>query len=327
MSSKLHFTELKKTTHLKETGKATPMSKTTFLFPGQGAQHVGMGKTIAERFPAARALYDRANEIVGYDLARVCFEGPEDKLNTTVVSQPALFVTSLAALEMLKAERPDVVSSCQYAAGLSLGEYTALVFAGAMSFDDGLRVVKTRGEAMQAASDAVPSGMVSALLLDIPKVESVREGASQAGRIWIANYLCPGNTVLSGEKAACARAVELIEQANGKPIPLAVAGAFHTPIMESACAKLAQALNSVKITTPRIPVVSNVDAAVHTDPEDIRSVLVRQVTQPVLWENSVRWLLAEGAGPFFEVGPGKVLKGLMKRIDRKADCESVNDTP
>jgi [acyl-carrier-protein] S-malonyltransferase len=180
---------------------------------------------------------------------------------------------------------------------------------------------------MQAAADAIPSGMVSALLLDLPKVESVREGASQAGRIWIANYLCPGNTVLSGEKAACARAVELIEQANGKPISLAVAGAFHTPIMESACANLAKALNSVKITTPRIPVVSNVDAAVHTDPEDIRSVLVRQVTQPVLWENSVRWLLAEGAGPYFEVGPGKVLKGLLKRIDRKADCESVNDTP
>ncbi|MBS0206488.1 MAG: ACP S-malonyltransferase [Planctomycetes bacterium] len=302
------------------------MSHTTFLFPGQGAQHVGMGKTIAERFPAARELYNKASEILGFDLAQVCFEGPAERLDTTVISQPALFVTSLTALEMLKAERPEVVSACQFAAGLSLGEYTALVFAGAMSFEDGLRVVKVRGEAMQAAADANPSGMVSALLLDRPKVQEVCQRASAAGRIWIANYLCPGNTVLSGEKPACARAAELIEQTGGKPIPLAVAGAFHTPLMESACVKLAEALNSVTITAPRIPVVSNVDAKVHTDPDDIRAVLVKQVTQPVLWEDSIRWLLSQGATPFFEVGPGKVLKGLMKRIERKVDCESVNDS-
>ena len=302
------------------------MSQTTFLFPGQGAQHVGMGKTIAERFPAARDLYNRASAILGYDLAQLCFEGPVERLDTTVVSQPALFVSSLAALEMLKAERPDVVAGCQYAAGLSLGEYTALVFAGAMSFEDGVRVVKVRGEAMQAAADAVASGMVSALLLDREKVAEVCQGAGAAGRIWIANYLCPGNTVLSGEKGACTLAAELIEKASGKPIPLAVAGAFHTPIMESACEKLADVLKSVTIVSPRIPVVSNVDAKVHQDLEDIRGVLVRQVTQPVLWEDSIRWLLAQGAGPFFEVGPGKVLKGLMKRIDRKVECESVNDS-
>lgn len=302
------------------------MSQTTFLFPGQGAQHVGMGKTIAERFPAARDLYNRASAILGYDLAQLCFEGPVERLDTTVVSQPALFVSSLAALEMLKAERPEVVAGCQYAAGLSLGEYTALVFAGAMSFEDGIRVVKVRGEAMQAAADAVASGMVSALLLDRDKVAEVCQGAGAAGRIWIANYLCPGNTVLSGEKAACTLAAELIEKASGKPIPLTVAGAFHTPIMESACEKLAEVLKSVTIVAPRIPVVSNVDAKAHHDPEDIRGVLVRQVTQPVLWEDSIRWLLAQGATPFFEIGPGKVLKGLMKRIDRKVECESVNDS-
>ena len=302
------------------------MAHTTFLFPGQGAQHVGMGKSIADRFPAARELYARASEILGYDLAPLCFEGPAERLDTTVISQPALYVTSLAALEMLKSERPDVVNACQYAAGLSLGEYTALTFAGAISFEDGVRVVKVRGEAMQAAADATPSGMVSALLLDRSKVEEVCQGAGANGRIWIANYLCPGNTVLSGEKSACARAAELIEQSSGKPIPLAVAGAFHTPLMESACAKLADVLSSVTLAPPRIPVISNVDAAAHTDPEEIRSVLVRQVTQPVLWEDSIRWLLAQGAGPFFEVGPGKVLKGLMKRIDRKVECESVNDS-
>lgn len=303
------------------------MSQTAFLFPGQGAQHVGMGKTLSGKSPAAKRLYEDANAILGYDLSALCFDGPAERLNTTVVSQPALFVSSLAALEVLKTERPEVVESCTFAAGLSLGEYTALTFAGAMSFEDGLRVVKTRGEAMQAAADATPSGMVSALLLDRDQVLKVREEASAAGRIWIANYLCPGNTVLSGDKAACELAVEVIEKSNGKPIPLAVAGAFHTPLMESACGKLADVLSKVSIQAPRIPVVSNVDAEVHVDPEDIRQVLIRQVTQPVLWEDSIRWLMLQGAGSFFEIGPGKVLKGLMKRIDRKVDCESINDTP
>lgn len=303
------------------------MSHVTFLFPGQGAQHVGMGKSLSEKCPAARNLYAQASDVLGYDLAAMCFEGPPERLNTTIVSQPALFVSSLAALEVLKAERPDVVESCAFAAGLSLGEYTALTYAGAMSFEEGLRVVKARGEAMQAAADATPSGMVSALLLDRDQVVKVREESSVAGRIWIANYLCPGNTVLSGDKLACDRAVEVIEQSSGKPILLAVAGAFHTPLMESACERLAEALSKVSIQTPRIPVVSNVDAKVHTDPEDIRQVLIRQVTQPVLWEDSVRWLLSQGAGRFFEIGPGKVLKGLLKRIDRKVDCESINDTP
>ncbi|WLD13044.1 ACP S-malonyltransferase [Planctellipticum variicoloris] len=303
------------------------MSQIAFLFPGQGAQHVGMGKTIAERFPAARRLYDQAREILGYDLADLCFNGPAERLDATVISQPALFVSSLAALELLREQNPAAIEGCSHAAGLSLGEYTALVFAGAMTFEDGLRVVKRRGEAMQAAADANPSGMVSALLLDREKVEQVREGASVAGQIWIANYLCPGNTVLSGEKPACAKAVEVIEQIGGKPIPLTVAGAFHTPLMQSACSALDEALRGVTIQPPRIPVVSNVDARSHSDPEEIRQLLVRQVVQPVLWEDSVRALLAAGATQFFEVGPGKVLKGLMKRIDRKLDCQSINDTP
>lgn len=303
------------------------MSQTTFLFPGQGAQHVGMGKFFFEKHPSIKRLYDQASAILQYDLASLCFFGPAERLNTTIVSQPALFVTSLAALESLKIERPDVVESCAFAAGLSLGEYTALTFAGAMTFEEGLRVVKARGEAMQAAADATSSGMISALLLDQTQVTKVRDESSNAGRIWIANHLCPGNTVLSGDKSACDQAARVIEQLGGKPVQLAVAGAFHTPLMESACDKLSEALCSVSIRSPRIPVVSNVDAKVHDDPEDIRMVLVRQVTQPVLWEDSMRWLLSNGAEPFFEIGPGKVLKGLMKRINRKVDCESVNDTP
>ncbi len=308
--------------HLSESGH---MTQTAFLFPGQGAQFVGMGRGVVEKSPAAARLFDEANAILGYDLKSLCFDGPAERLDTTAVSQPALYVCSLAAVAMLREQSPEVVENCRFAAGLSLGEYTALTFAGALSFADGLKVVRVRGEAMQAAAEANPSGMVSALLLDGPKVEKVCADAQSAGRLWIANYLCPGNTVLSGEKPACARAVELITEAGGKPIPLTVAGAFHTALMESACSTLTAALASVPLQPPRIPVVSNVDAQPHTDPEKIRAILVRQVTQPVRWEDCVRWLMGQGADAFYEVGPGKVLKGLLKRIDRKVECTSVGE--
>ncbi|HEY3967583.1 MAG TPA: ACP S-malonyltransferase [Planctomycetaceae bacterium] len=303
------------------------MGKTALIFPGQGAQHVGMGRQIAEKFPRARELFDRAGEILGYDLAKLCFEGPAAELDTTQVSQPAIFVTSLAALEMLRTEQPEVVAGCSLTAGLSLGEYTALVFAGAIDFETGLRVVQQRGQAMQAASDATPSGMVSLLLLDRDKVETVCQQAGSAGLLQIANYLCPGNTVVSGTKAACDAAVTFAEQAGGKPVPLAVAGAFHTKIMQPADGRLAEALAQASLKSPRIPVYSNVDAQPHESPEEIREILVRQVISPVLWEDSVRNMLAAGADRFYEVGPGKVLRGLLKRIDRKVDCQSVNDSP
>ncbi len=303
------------------------MGRIAFLFPGQGAQHVGMGKTITARYPAARALFDRAAEILGYDLAKLCFEGPAEQLDTTVVSQPAIFVTSLAALEMLRADTPDVLLACEMTAGLSLGEYTALVFAGALSFEDGLRVVQCRGEAMQRAADATPSGMVSALLLDRDKVEAICREAAALGTLQIANYLCPGNIVLSGENAACERSAELAVQAGGKAVPLAVAGAFHTNIMKPADARLAEALAGVPLKQPEIPVVFNVDAAIHDDPEEIRELLVRQVVNPVLWEDSMRLMIEQGVEEFYEVGPGKVLRGLMKRIDRKKTCYTINDSP
>ncbi len=301
------------------------MAKVAFLFPGQGAQHVGMGKSLYSRFPAAKSLFDQAREILGFDLASICFDGPAERLDSTIISQPALFVSSLAALEMLRAEHPDIVDNCAMVAGLSLGEYTALVFSGAMSFEDGLRVVQRRGEAMQQAADANPSGMVSALLLNREQVAQVRDEASTAGQIWIANYLCPGNTVLSGEKPACVRATELIEKLGGSARTLAVAGAFHTPLMGSACSQLEEVLGKVQLKAGRIPVVSNVDAKTHSNTEDLQQILVRQVTQPVLWEDCVRELLAQGCDQFYEIGPGKVLKSLLKRIDRKMDCQSIND--
>jgi len=302
------------------------VSKIAFLFPGQGAQHVGMGKSIAERYPAAQKLYDQANEILGYDLSKICFEGPAEKLDTTIISQPALFVTSLAALEMLRADSPDVALSCEIAAGLSLGEYTALVFAGAMSFEDGLKVVQRRGEAMQAAADATLSGMVSLLLLDREQVQAVRDEASAVGQIEIANYLCPGNIVLSGVNNACEKAAELADAAGGRAMPLAVAGAFHTSIMQPADTRLSEALASVSLSKPEIPVISNVDATSHDNPEEIRELLVRQVISPVLWEDSLRKMLDDGVDEFYEIGPGKVLKGLLKRVSRKIPCTTVNDS-
>ncbi len=285
---------------------------------------MGMGRQLAETLPAARELYDRAEAVLGYDLAGLCFKGPADKLDSTVCSQPALFTTSLAALEYLRRESPDVVLSCQAAAGLSLGEYTALVFAGVMEFEAGLMLVQQRGAAMQRASDATPGGMVSILGLERDKVEELCDKARGDDTLEIANLLCPGNIVVSGDNDACERAADLAPQMGAmKAVPLAVAGAFHTDIMRPADEVLAEALADVPMRSPKIPVISNVDAQSHDDPEEIRQLLIRQVIQPVLWEDSMRSLLADGFDNFHEVGPGRVLRGLLRRIDRNISCECV----
>jgi [acyl-carrier-protein] S-malonyltransferase len=258
---------------------------------------------------------------LGYDLAQVCFEGPAEKLDSTVYSQPALFVASLAALESLKAASPEVVAECKAAAGLSLGEYPALVFAGVMSFDDGLKIVQERGAAMQAASDAVPSGMVSILGLERPQVDALCEKAANGDVLQVANLLCPGNIAVSGTKAACERVAAMAANAGAmRAVPLAVAGAFHTSIMQPAVERLTRALAKVPVHKPRVPVISNVDAEAHDDPEEIRRLLIRQLVSPVRWEDSMRRLLAMGCDRFYEIGPGRVLRGLLKRIDRKVEC-------
>lgn len=278
-----------------------------------------MGRELYDSSARVRELYAQANEILGYDLTKICFEGPAEDLDSTAQSQPAIFLTSLAALEGLKDTDPDALANCVATTGLSLGEYTALVFAGVMSFEDGLRLVRLRGLAMQEASDMRTSGMVSVIGLPVETVQDLCDKVEDCGVIQIANYLCPKNYVVSGDKAACEKLVELATEAGAiKLVPLAVAGAFHTQIMGPAVEKMRPIIEEMKFSAPKTPYISGVDAQFHSDPDEIKKILVRQISSPVLWEDSMRRLLCDGVEAFYEIGPGRVLRGLMKRIDRKA---------
>jgi [acyl-carrier-protein] S-malonyltransferase len=223
----------------------------------------------------------------------------------------------------LKRDEPEAITECVATAGLSLGEYTALTFAGAMNFSDGVRLVKARGEAMQAAADARASGMLSVLLLEKPQVDAIVEAASAKGLIRIANYLCPGNLVLSGDRAACDEAERLATEAGARTMRLSVAGAFHTAIMQPAVERLQEALAGVSLSPPRLPVWTNVTAQPYTTVEEIKATLARQVVEPVLWEDCMRGLLEAGCDRFYEIGPGRVLAGLLKRVQRKAECRNI----
>jgi [acyl-carrier-protein] S-malonyltransferase len=300
------------------------MARVAFLFPGQGAQTVGMARDVCTSLPQARQLFTEASELLDYDLLDVCVNGPAERLNSTVVSQPALFVASLAALESLKQSNPQVLDECVAAAGLSLGEFTALTFAGALTFAEGLRLVKRRGEAMQTAADLTPGGMVSVLLLEQAKVEELCAAARQNEILQIANFLCPGNYAVSGHRSACDRLEALAAEAGGRTVRLAVAGAFHTPLMKPADEAMADVFASVPLAAPRLPVWSNVTAQPHGSSEEVRALLRRQMTQPVRWEETMRNLLAAGCERFYEIGPGRVLAGLLKRVQRKVECHNVS---
>ncbi|CAM9681043.1 unnamed protein product [Ascophyllum nodosum] len=305
-------------------------SKVTFMFPGQGAQYMGMAANICQEVPKAKELFDKASDILGYDLLDKCANGPKDVLDSTEVSQPAIFVCSMAAVEKLRLEKGDAaLEEATCAMGLSLGEYSALCFAGALSFEDGVKVTKARGEAMQAASDATDGSMVSVIGLTAEKVQNICDAAAkQSGEpVQIANFLCNGNYAVSGSSKAC-DVVEQIAKPDFKArmtVRLAVAGAFHTSFMEAAVdkASLGVVLDSIEVKKPRIPVVSNVDAEPHSDPDVIKDILKKQVTNPVQFERSIANVMSRGFEYGYECGPGKVVAGILKRVEKKAQMTNI----
>jgi [acyl-carrier-protein] S-malonyltransferase len=296
------------------------------VFPGQGAQAVGMAGPWVDECPAARRLFDRAADLLGFDLLGICRDGPIEKLGATAISQPAILVTSLAALEVLRAREGNPLTTVTATAGLSLGEYTALVFAGAIDFADAVRLVDLRGRAMQDCADASPGAMLAVLGVERDRLAALCDTCREADVLEVANVLCPGNIVVSGTAAACRR-LEAAASAAGalKCVPLDVAGAFHTRLMQPAVERLTAALAETPVRPPRIPVVSNVDARPHDDPAAIRQLLARQVVGVVEWHASMAFILSAGTRSIWEVGPGRVLRGLMKRIDRGVECHGVFD--
>ncbi|MDE5608606.1 MAG: ACP S-malonyltransferase [Muribaculaceae bacterium] len=283
-----------------------------FVFPGQGAQFVGMGKDLYDNNPEAREMFEKANEILGFRITDLMFEGTDEDLRQTKVTQPAIFLHSVILAKTLGEEfKPDMV------AGHSLGEFSALTAAGALSFEDGLKLVAARAMAMQKACELKPSTMAAVLALPDEKVEEIC--ASVPGVVVCANYNCPGQLVISGDIEAIDAACEKLLAAGAKrALKLKVGGAFHSPCMEPARAELAEAIEATEVHTPSCPVYQNVDALPHTDPAEIKANLVAQLTAPVRWTQTVQNMIADGATEFVELGPGKVLQGLVLKIDRNA---------
>ena len=289
------------------------------VFPGQGAQFEGMGKDLHQAYPQAQKRFEQANEILGFDIAKIMFEGSKEDLQQTKVTQPAIFLHSVILAEILG----DTVEA-QAAAGHSLGEFSALTFAGVLDFESGLQLVSQRAQAMQQACEKTEGTMAAVLGLEDSVVEKVCEGTP--GVVVAANYNCPGQLVISGERAAITAACEALTEAGARrALVLPVGGAFHSPLMESAQETLAAAIAATNFKSPSIPIYQNVSTQGETDPQNIQKNLIAQLTAAVKWTQSVRNMHADGALDFTEIGPGKVLKGLIKKIDREATTASGQD--
>ncbi len=295
--------------------------KKAFLFPGQGSQYVGMGKDLYQNFPQVRDLYDKAEDLLGFPLKTISFEGPEEDLKQTQYTQPAIFLHSMAIYSVLKEEGilPDA------AAGHSLGEYSALTAAGAFSFEDGLGVVKLRGEQMQRSGEKNPGTMAAIIGLSGNTVEGICNEASKAGVVKPANFNSPVQIVISGSIPGVHKAMELAKQKKARMVTeLVVSGAFHSPLMGDALEGLTVALEKLKANLPEIPVYTNVTAKPGTSVEEIKDLLKKQLLSPVLWQNIIQNMIENGTTQFYEIGPGKVLQGLLKRINPEVSCLSID---
>ncbi len=294
------------------------MSRAAFVFPGQGSQYVGMGRDIWEQSSEGKKFFERADELLGFQLSKVCFEGPEDELKQTRNTQPALFVHSLALTQFIKDEFVYAV------AGHSLGEYTALVYAGAFSFEDGLRLVRLRAELMQRACLEQPGTMAAIIGLDAKVVGEICCKAWTTGIVQAANFNSPGQIVISGAVAGVRKAMEMAKERGARMVKeLSVSGAFHSPLMESTRAELSKALEQIEIREAGIPVYVNISGLPITRPGEIREALTRQLTNPVRWEDSIRNMIADGITRFVEIGAGKVLQGLIRRVDAAVDVAGI----
>ncbi len=296
------------------------MRPIAFVFPGQGSQYVGMGRDLYEAYPEARAVFDEADEILGFPLSKLCFEGPAEELNDTVNTQPAIFTMSVACLRALN---PLLSLDPLFVAGHSLGEYTALVAAGALDFADGLKLVRERGRLMKEAGEKNPGGMAAIIGLDAGTLEGI---CQEASGVQIANYNSPGQIVISGHREALERAMGLARERGAKRvIPLAVSIAAHSPLMRPAAEEFRRAVESTPFRRARIPLVANVTARPIVEPEEVREELVTQLTSPVRWVESVERMIEGGVDTFVEIGPKSVLTGLIRRIDRSVRTVNVGD--